>query len=354
MTGRERVLKAIDHAEPDRIPVHDSVWDATVKRWRREGLPEDSNPADYFGFEFSFFGADLTPGFPVRTLGMDDRFIVETTAFGGKRRNFRDYSTTPEILAWPVKCREDWKKISERLKPDFRRVDWATGLKNNRAECERGRFTVFAAPSGYDALQNYISTENLLIAMAAEPDWVKEMVETVAELIMKTADMMIENGFRFDGAFLYNDMGYRNGPLFSPAAYMKTHFEADRMLFEYFRSKGMKTILHSCGRVEELIPMLIEAGLDCLQPLEVKAGMDAVKLKKKYGGRLCLMGGIDVRLMEHPDNSRIEKEIREKFESLKKGGGYIYHSDHSIPVSVSFDRYTAVMRHVRKYGDYSR
>jgi uroporphyrinogen decarboxylase len=114
----------------------------------------------------------------------------------------------------------------------------------------------------------------------------------------------------------------------------------------------MPTILHSCGRVKEIIPDLIEVGLDCLQPLEVKAGMDVRELKEKYGDKLSFMGGIDVRAMTDPDPDVIEKEIGSKFEVAKKGGGYIYHSDHSIPNNVSFEQYKRVMELVKKYGKY--
>jgi hypothetical protein len=124
------------------------------------------------------------------------------------------------------------------------------------------------------------------------------------------------------------------------------------MVYGYCHSKNMKVMLHSCGNVKEFIPMLIEAGLDCLQPLEVKAGMDVRELKGKYGDKLTFMGGIDVRLMNLPDKSKIEEEIRSKFEVAKKGGGYIYHSDHSIPHTVSFQDFCTVMELVKKYGAY--
>ena len=115
----------------------------------------------------------------------------------------------------------------------------------------------------------------------------------------------------------------------------------------------MPIILHSCGRVKEIIPDLIEVGLDCLQPLEVKAGMDLRELKPEFGDKLCFMGGIDVRAMANPDPQAIEEEIKSKIPLAKKNGGYIYHSDHSIPKNVSFKQYKRrVMELVKKYGEY--
>jgi uroporphyrinogen decarboxylase len=114
----------------------------------------------------------------------------------------------------------------------------------------------------------------------------------------------------------------------------------------------MPVILHSDGDLRKIVPNLIEAGFDCLQPIEVKAGMDLIELKKKYGDRLAFMGGIDARLMSDDDPVKIEEEIRSKFEIAKKGGGYIYHSDHSVPDIVSFSQYKRVMELVKKYGKY--
>ncbi len=352
MTSRERVLRVLNHQIPDRVPIQDSLWSSTVQRWHKEGLPEDTTPAEYFGYEFEFFGADTSPRFPVKVLEKNEEYIITTTPQGGKRRNHRDYSTTPEIIDYPIKTKDDWKEIKKRLKPDFTRIDWASGLARNRTAYEDGKFLCYQGGYGYDMLQSYIASEQLLITMVKDPDWIKEIIMTLAESTIIMAELMLNNGFRFDAAFMYNDMGYKNGLLFSPDIYRKTHYEADRLVYTYFHSKGMKTILHSCGNVSELIPIMIETGLDCLQPLEVKAGMDVVKLKEKYGDSIAFMGGIDVRSMADEDPAKIEQEIKTKFEAAKVNGGYIYHSDHSVPKNVSFQQYCRVMELVKKYGVY--
>jgi len=352
MTSRERILRVLNHRIPDRVPIHDAVWAATEKRWHKEGLPEDMSPADFFGYEICLVGADTTPRFPVRIIEQNDEFIITTTPFGGQRKNHRDYSTTPEIIDWPVKTKEDWKEIKKRLTPDMTRVNWASALQDNRTAYEDGKFTCYSCVSGYDALQCYMKSEQILITMAEDPDWIKEMITTIADLGIVMADLMLKNGFRFDGLFNYNDMGYKNGMLFSPETYRKTHYDADLLIYEYFHSKGMKNILHSCGNVTEIIPTLIETGLDCIQPIEVKSGMDMISLKEKFGDAISFMGGIDVRLMSDSDPNRIEEEIKNKLEAVKKNGGYIYHSDHSIPKNVSFQQYCRVIELVKKYGVY--
>jgi len=350
MTSRERVRMTLEHREPDRVPIHDSVWAATVSRWHKEGLPEEIPVSEYFDYEIVGFGADLSPRFPVKVLERNETYIVETTPYGGIRRNFRDYSTTPEIIDWPVKSKEDWYKIKDRLQPNITRVDWVSSLNDYSRTYGDGKFVTYSAAMGYDQFQSYIKTEELLILLVEDPEWAKDMFRTHAILLIEMAKIMIEYGFKFDGAFLYNDMGYRNGLLFSPRTYQEVLQETDAMVCEFFHKNNMPVILHSCGNVKELIPYLIDAGFDCLQPLEVKAGMDLLELKPEYGDKISFMGGIDVRKMTDP--VAIEEEISRKFEVAKKGGGYIYHSDHSIPKNISFEDYNRVISLVKKYGKY--
>ncbi|HOP55233.1 MAG TPA: uroporphyrinogen decarboxylase family protein [bacterium] len=350
MTSRERVRMTLEHREPDRVPIHDSVWSATVSRWHKEGLPEEIPVSEYFDYEIVGFGADLSPRFPVKVLERNETYIVETTPYGGIRRNFRDYSTTPEIIDWPVKSKEDWYKIKDRLQPNITRVDWVSSLNDYSRTYGDGKFVTYSAAMGYDQFQSYIKTEELLILLVEDPKWAKDMFRTHAILLIEMAKIMMEYGFKFDGAFLYNDMGYRNGLLFSPRTYQEVLQETDAMVCEFFHKNNMPVILHSCGNVKELIPYLIDAGFDCLQPLEVKAGMDLLELKPEYGDKISFMGGIDVRKMTDP--VAIEEEISRKFEVAKKGGGYIYHSDHSIPKNISFEDYNRVISLVKKYGKY--
>ncbi len=205
---------------------------------------------------------------------------------------------------------------------------------------------------GYDKIQSYVASLKLLKAVITEPEWVKDMYWTDARLAMDMCDHMMKGGFKFDGAFFYCDLGYRGGLFFSPRYLEDQLHPVFKELCRYFHGHGMPVFLHSCGSVKDLIPYLIEEGIDRLQPLEVKADMDLVELKEEYGDKIRLMGGIDVRLMALDDPKPLEKEIREKLTIAKEGGGYIYHSDHSVPNNVSFQQYERVIELIKKYGKY--
>lgn len=367
MNSKERVLSALNHKEPDCIPIYDSLWPSTIERWETEGLPRDTQIADFFGYDMICVQPDISPQYNYEIIEKNSNYIIEKNRFGEIIKNRSDYSTTPQIVDVIVKNKKDWEELKDRLvindsrlisynnifnpSPDAT-ISWANTLKNFNEENKKGRAICFQMLTGFDVIQRYLGTEELLITMVKDPDWAKEMFMTHVKFVIELYKFFVDNGLKFDIAFPANDMGYRNTTLFSPKCYKDLIFPADKLLCDFFHDLKIPIILHCDGDIKGFIPYLIEAGFDCIQPLEVKAGMDLISLKKEYGERLCFMGGIDVRLMNDNDPTKIEKEIRTKFEIAKRGGGYIYHSDHSIPDNVSFSQYKNVMEIVRKFSKY--
>jgi uroporphyrinogen decarboxylase len=352
MTSRERFLAALSHEEADRIPVTDTQWPTTVERWHREGLPADRSPHDYFGYEWACQGADISFQLPQETLSEDEGSRTIRDEFGATTRVFKGRESVPELIDYTITSRRTWEDHRPRLAWNDSRVDWENGLAGNRALRDQGLFVAYAAGFGYDRIMRFAGAPRVLQAMCDDPAWVRDMMDSIAESVIVGAEKMIERGFRFDGAFVWNDLAYRNGPFFSPAFFREFELPSQTRMCSLFHAHRMPVILHTDGNIWKLIPLLIEAGFDCLQPLEVKAGMDLVALKREFGDRLAFMGGIDVRAMAGPDPSVIEQEIRTKIPLAKQGGGYIYHSDHSVPDNVSFAQYQRVMALVAEHGAY--
>jgi uroporphyrinogen decarboxylase len=119
---------------------------------------------------------------------------------------------------------------------------------------------------------------------------------------------------------------------------------------EWAHAKGVKVRLHSCGYVAPFIPDLIDAGIDVLNPLEVKAGMDPVALKRQYGDQLCLHGGLNAVLFERPEE--LWEQMRQVIPAMKENGGYWISSDHSVPESVSLETFREFVRLGKELGSY--
>jgi len=353
LTSRERVLAALRHEEPDRVPIQDVAWEHTIRRWRTEGFPADADPHSYFGYDMTYLGPDISLQLGEETLEETETCRLYRDNKGAILRSFKDHESTPETVDFTIKSAEDWEQYKPRLQWNEARVHWDSMLATNRAVRDSGQFICYMAHIGYDWIQRMVGAETVLVALMQQPDWIRDMVETLADLVIRGHQEMAARGCEFDGAFMANDLGYRNGTFFSPAKFREVEWPAHKRLCDYLHERGLPVILHSCGNVSEFVPMLIEAGFSCLQPLEVKAGMDLVALKRQYGDRLSFMGGIDTRAMADPDPAAIEREIATKLPVAKAGGGYIYHSDHSIPSSVSFAQYCRVMELVAEHGRYS-
>ena len=352
MTSQERVRAAIARELPDRVPVFDQPWPETIERWHCEGLPRDQEVGRYFDFDIVQMSADLSPRLPYELLDETDDYLIERTTYGTIWKRLRKFPSILQTLEHPINNKSDWLRIRDRLQADPDRVNWPVARQIYESARAQGKYLAFVGFAGNSQIEGLLGFELSLCTMLEDPEWYKDMVEVLSNLFRDTVLLMHDEGLRFDAVWYPNDMGYRNGPTFSPSLYASLQAPSDKRRNAVFHEAGMQTILHTDGDIRSLIPAIIEAGFDCLQPLEVKAGMDVRELKREYGDRLALFGGIDARLMSDPDFSRIEEEIRGKFSIAKTGGGYLYHSDHSVPVNVSFEQFCHVIQCARKYGQY--
>jgi len=351
-TSRERILAAMEHREADRVAIAESVWPSTAARWREEGLPEGQTPQSYFNLEFARSGPDLTFQLPVETIEENDDYVIQRTPYGRTQKSWRGRASTPELMDYAVKERGDWEELKPRLEWNESRVNWDQALEGNRKQRADGQFVEFSGRVGYQAITAFTPCEVVWVAMAKEPDWVCDMIGSVTDLTLTALEEMLSRGFEFDGVMCSDDLGYRNGTFFSTPMFRELVMPHHKRYCDMAHARGLKTHLHSCGNVTDFVPSFIEAGYDTLNPLEVKAGMDLLQMKKDFGDQLCLVGGIDARTIADPNPAKIEEEIRMKLPPAKKGGGYIFHSDHSIPENVSFEQYKRVVELALEYGRY--
>ncbi len=353
MTSRERVWKALRHQRPDRVPIHESFWEATANAWHETGLPQGVSPDDYFETEIRMISIDNSFGFPMEEVERTADSIVVRDNWGILKRDWLDHRSTPELLDFPIKSRSQWDDLKSRLTPDPARVDWDQVKSEHARYREQGKFLCISAIPGYEAAWRKIGPEALLMAIAEDPDWVRDMYEYDTQMILGMAQLYLDHGLEFDGLWLWDDLGYKNAPLFSPRAYRDQLMSYHKQFCDFAHARDWPVILHSCGRVSPLVPILIEAGFDCLQPLEVKAGMDLGELIREYGGDLCFMGGADIRTFFAEDEAEMEREVLAKLRlGMASPGGFVFHSDHSIPTQVSLDRYAKVVDLVRAHGVY--
>jgi uroporphyrinogen decarboxylase len=352
MTSRERILTTLRGGTPDRIGRYDSPWSETIVRWRSEGLAEDEDVSAKFGFDLGGLpSTDLSFRFPLEVVEDCDEYTIQRDANGILRKDMkRESGHTPHWMDHRLKTRSDWEQHKDRLAWSDDRVD--ADARQVYDHC-RGRelFTHFTSVEAYEAAWPVWGQVGIFMLMMDDPDLIADVFATYTDMILTSARRMLEMGIDFDGAWFYGDLGYRNSTLFSPALYDRLLFPQHKRMCGFFNSLGKPVILHSCGRIQELIPRFIEAGFAAIQPLEAKAGQDVRELKRVYGKAITFFGNIDVRKMSGT-RAELKEELLSKLRVAARDGGYIYHSDHSVPPTVSWGNYCYLMELLDEYGQY--
>lgn len=250
-----------------------------------------------------------------------------------------------------IKDPDSWKKAKERMLPSKDRVDWNFLKTNYKDWRKRGSWVEAVLWYGYDIAASWVvGTERILIALIENPEWVMDIIGTMLDLNIVVLDMVWDEGYHYDSVLWFDDLGYKGHQFFSVQRYREFLKPFHQRAIDWAHSKGIKAHLHSCGDINPFVPELVEMGLDALNPLEVKSGMDPVSLKKKFGDSLVLHGGMNAIYFDQP--KKIEAEIVQKLPVLKKDGGYIFSSDHTVPDSVSLEEYRKIVELAKKYGSY--
>lgn len=350
MNSYERVLAAFEHREGDRIPMQDTPWQGTLNRWHREGMPQDVDWARHFGFDrFGYLNFDTSPRYEAKVIGETDTHITKTTSWGVTLRYIKEVDSTPEFLNFTVTDPDSWREAKARMTPSKDRINWAR-LDADYKACRRdGGWVQANFWFGFDITHSwFVGTETLLMALVEEPEWCAEMFNTELDMCIAQAQMVLDAGYKIDSIRWPDDMGYKHNQFFSLNTYRELLKPVHKRACDWAHERGIKVHLHSCGDINPFIPELIDIGIDMLNPLEVKAGMDPVHIKQTYGDKLALHGGINAVLYENPE--LIVEEIKRLVPILKQGGGYMFSSDHSIPNNVTYSEMKAVTAAVMEAG----
>ena len=368
LTSKERITRILKHQAVDRIGLFEVFWRETAKKWCDEGhYGEPVDVSDHFGLDLRRSNGEITP--PYATLlnmvrDLDANEVVEETETtklvrdgnGALLRWRKDQSGAAEHVDFLVKKQADWEK---HIRPGLvdkslyeRRIDFKL-YREGRAKCAQdNRFFTCGVVGAFDQMSPMCGHENVLVGMAMEPDWVRGMVDLYVTVTLELLEILFEREGLPDGMWVWDDLGFKRRPFMSPAMYKELIFPGHKRLFDFAHARGLPVILHADGLVEPLVPALIEAGLDCLQPIEVKAGMDLVKMKSKFGDRLALIGGMDARELISNDLGRVQRELESKLPAAMAGSGYILQVDHSVSSQVNYETYSYFVEKGLEMGTY--
>ncbi len=261
---------------------------------------------------------------------------------GASMKLWKHKSGTPEHIGFEMTSREVWEKSYREplLSLDKNRLNIQRTKNNLEKVRKTGKFVVLGDLFIFELMRNTIGDEYFLPAMLLEPEWLKDFCEVYTNFYIQHYEVLFREAGKPDGMFIYEDMGYKNGLFCSPEALKELVTPYHKRLVNFFKDHKLPVILHSCGDVRRAMPSILEAGFDCLQPMEAKANMNVIELAKEYAGKIAFMGNIDVTVLNTGNKIAIKQEIEYKLKELKKlKAPYVFHSDHSIPPDVRLETY---------------
>ncbi len=358
MTSVERVGNLLARKPVDRIAVYESLWGDTLARWQGEGhIAQDESLEEHFGYDMQLtwpFNFTAKLDFEPETVEETDETILVRDGNGALLRRSKTHDCTPEHVDFLVRDRAGWEAhIKPFLKPERARIMFEEYRKARRAAAAANRFFFWGGTNVFELLHPVCGHEYLLMGMAVDPDWVHEMVDVYARTTIEMMDMLFSEEGLPDGIWFFEDMGFKNRPFMSPDMYREIIQPGHRMTIQWAKARGLPVVMHSCGYVAPLVPGMIEAGIDCLQVIEVKAGMDLLQLYHDFGDVLSFMGGMDVRVLYSNDLDAVDRELCTKIPVVMQKNGYMLHSDHSIPNTVNYDTYRFFVDRGLELGTYA-
>ena len=369
LTSKERFGRILKHQPVDRVGLFEVYWRETTQRWTAEGhFARPEMVSDHFGLDVRRTGGEITPGdYRIINLMADiyagDQVVEETESAklirdgnGALLRWIKTGSGAPEHVDFTVKDRGGWE---EHIRPHLldertyeQRINFSS-YRDLRAKCARDeRFMTCGVVGPFDQMSPMCGHEHLLMGMALDSEWVREMADLYATVAVHLLEILFEREGLPDGLWVWDDLGFKHRPFMSPAMYRALIYPAHKRLFNFAHSRGLPVILHCDGYVETLVPSLIEAGIDCLQPIEAKAGMDLVKLKQRFGERIALIGGMDERVLETNALAAVEAELLSKLPAAMAGSGYVLQVDHSVSPLVNYETYRYFVERGLEIGTY--
>ncbi len=376
LTSRERVLRALERRDHDRVPRDESFWPDTLVRWAKEGVAPLRELADVPRSDANFWtrlweaegrlkagiGADIAGAgwlwpspFPGRaeTVAEDAETRTVVNEFGARVRYWKQRNGTPEHLGFTCDSPEVWRR---RFRPGFEangiQLDVAGVVAAAAAGRAGGKFVVFKGVEAWEMLRAMLGDEGMALAMGEEPEWVREISEFTTGLILENLQAAQDAGADVDGVWIYGDMAYTNAPFCSPAMYRDLLWPDHARMARWAHERGLKFIYHTDGDVRGMMGHYLEAEFDALQPMEAKARMDVRELAPEYGDRITLFGNLDARVLATNDPGRIEAEVASKLRAGKERRGYIAHSDHSVPPDVAWETFLAYQASIEHHSAY--
>jgi len=338
MTPKERLESTLRREPADRIPTFEWFIDPGVGE-KMTGSRDLLDIVETLDLD----GVNIRPDY--RRQVIDDSTFSDE--WGMVRQDTGD--VLPAITANPI---EDLADHGDFTFPDPEAPWRFESLERAVKRFGDERAVILNVRDGFSDLRDLLGYEEALISLMSDPGDLKDLLARVVEFnlaLARTARERCGVGI----VATTDDVAFPQGLLINPEIYHDILGPAFREVIAGFKSDGCLCIKHSDGDVSDLIDFWIDAGIDCLDPIDPGAGLDLATIKRSHGGRICLKGNVDCAgVLPSGAPDEVAAATRECIEAAEANGGYILSSSNTIHRGVPPENYRAMLEALRKFGTY--
>jgi len=338
MNSLERVITALERKTPDRIPHFEFIIDSKVVK----SIIADGDIYDLVEkLDLDAIALRVNQ----KKEKIDENTFIDERGLVVKKTT-QDYMEPTNII---INSEKDLERFDF---PDPYAPHRFDNLKKAINRFKGKKAIISFMRDGWSEARDLHGYTQTLIDLIDNPALIKGIIEKAVEYYAELGRISAKLGAEI--AFSADDFAGNQGLLMSPTQFKEIIFPSLKWLFKKWHSYGLYIIKHSDGNLYPIIDLLIEAGIDCLHPIDPLAGMDLEKVKKEYGDRICIMGNVNCAgnlVYGYPED--IVQEVKECIRVAGPGGGYILSSSNSIPNSVKAENYITMVESVHKFGIYN-
>jgi len=332
-SSRKRVFDAINHKQPDRVPLmYRDVPEVRARLKKDLNVKTDEELFRLFNIDFRWVEPKYVgPELQISETEKKDHWGIEW-----HYKKFSESAGYWNEKSFPMEKMETEKEAASLPLPD---INW-WDFSNLSSECNKYKdYAIMTAPN-YSSpgilqypIQSLIGTERSLMDLYINPEFYQVLIDRILEFQLPFINKMMKSADgKIDFFRIGDDFGTQQALLMGVEQWKKFFQPALRSMSGKAKEYGAKYYQHSCGAIRELIPSLIETGVDVLDPLQVKAtGMVPAELKKEFGDRICFSGGVDEQdLLPHGTEQEVKEAVWRLLDEMNVDGGFILGPTHNF------------------------
>lgn len=271
------------------------------------------------------------------TIHEDSEYLIQRDCLGRTLKLCKRVATVPLPLDFPVREMDDWLKLKPLFEFREERIDWRAVEAAKRAQAE-DVLVMGRIPGGWNTARELMGEETACLAYYTQPELMCDLLETLTDTAVRVFERVTEE-LAIDQLFVHEDLAGKSGPLVGPKQVEQFIAPYYRRVWDLLAARGTKLFnMDSDGNVTPVIDAFLAAGVNVMHPMEPAAGMDTVEVRKKYGHRLAMLGGIDKHVLRQ-SKDEIRRELEYKLQPLMQQGGTVSALDHRIPNGTPLENY---------------